>query len=235
MKNTANAENTAGGKKVDGPLSTLMSWAKSLLPTGAVVAVVVFIFQNFILMPVISYDKNTDEFSIATEFRNVTMYVRPQMVVRYGDTVILITHLLGYYEYETLYFSDGKASLTRTNQRYANRLMSHIRTEAQEELQAANYSTEQIDEINGQLFIYMTMLCGVTYETKFGNSVHRYCIIENDGIPQDYTRSSDKVRERLYDYEMKIDDDDVDSIDTSEEARAIVNTVVDAIENLVPR
>lgn len=90
MINTSKAENTAGGNKIDGPLATLMGWAKFLLSTGAVAAAVVFIFQSFILMPAISYDKNTDEFSIATEFRNVTMHVRPQMVVRCGDTVSLM-------------------------------------------------------------------------------------------------------------------------------------------------
>lgn len=230
-----NTENTADGNKIGGPLAALMGWAKFLFPTGAVAAVVVFIFQNFILMPVISYDKNTDEFSIATEFRNVTMHVRPQMVVRCGDTVILITHLLGYYEHETLYFSDGKASLTRANQKYADSLMSHIRIWVREELQVAGYSAERTNEINEQLFIYMTVLCGVTYETRFGNSVQRYCIIENDGIPLDCTRSNGKVRERLFDYEMKIDDDDVGSIDTSEEVRAIIDTVVEEIGNLIPR
>lgn len=234
MTNRANTENTAGVNKIDGPLATLKSWVKLLFPTGVVATVVLFMFQNFILMPVISYNKNMDEFSVATEFRNITIHIRPQMVVRYGDTVILITHLLGFYEQETLYFSDGKASLTRTNQKYADRLMSHIHMEVRKELQAVGYSAKQIDEINGQLFIYMTMLCGVVYETRLGNSVQRYCIIEDDGIPQDCTRSSDKVQERLFDYEMKIDDDDVDSIDTSEEVHAIIDTVVDAIKDHTP-
>lgn len=235
MTNTENTEKMADENKINGPLATLVDWVKPLCSTGAVVAAVMFIFQNFILMPVISYDKNTDEFSIATEFRNVTMHVRPQMIVRCGDTVILITHLLGYYEHETLYFSDGKASLTGTNQKYANRLMSHIRTGVQGKLQAAGYSAEKIGEIDKQLFIYMTMLCGVVYETRFGNSMQQYCIIENDGIPLDCTRDNNKVRERLYDYEMKIDDDDIGSINTSEEVCAIIDTVVEAIEDLIPR
>ncbi len=229
------SENKMG--KVEGPLATLKHWGKSLLsvvPGATTIAFAVFILTNFLLMPVIGYDKNTDEFTIATEFRNVTMHIRPQMVVRYGDTVIILTHLQGYYEHETIYFSNGKASLAKANQKYANRLMSYVRTAVQEELQADGYSVEQIDEINEQLFIYMTMLCGITYETKFGNNVQRYCIIENDGILQDCSRNSGEVQERLFDYELKIADDDADSISTSEEVYALICSVVEEIEALTP-
>lgn len=220
--------------KIDGPFATLKRWGKYLLPTGSVLTVViVFVFQNFILMPVIKYNKNTDEFVIATEFRNVTMHTRPQMVVRYGKTVILLTHLLGYYEHETVYFSDGKVSLEKSNPKYADRLMSYVRTAVQEELLADGYSAEQVAEINRQLFIYMTMLCGITYETKFGNRAERYCIIENDGILLDCASDSGKVQERLCDYEL-ITDDDTDSIRTSEEVRALIHAVAEEMKNLVP-
>jgi len=222
-------------EKEEGPLATLKRWGKYLLSAGSVAAIVVFIFQNFILMPVIRYDKNTGEFTIATEFRNVTMHIRPQMVVRCGDTVIILTHLQGYCEHETIYFSDGKASLTKANQQYADRLLSYVRTAVQEELQADGYSVEQIEEINEQLFIYMTMLCGITYETRFGNSAQRYCIIENDGILLDCSHNSGKVQERLFDYELKIADAAADSISTSEEVYALICAVVEEIETLTPQ
>ena len=154
------------------------------------------------------------------------------MVVRYGDTVVLLTHLLGYYEHETVYFSDSKASLTKSNQEYAERLMSYVRTAIREKLRADGYSTEQIAEINEQLLIYMTMLCGITYETRFGNSKENYYIIENDGILLDCAGDSGKVQERLYDYELKIDDNP-DSISTSEEVHALIRAVVKEMEALV--
>lgn len=224
-------ENTV--EKVEGPLDTLKRWVKLLLPAGTLIAAILFVFKNFIAMPVISYDKNTDEFSLAADFRNVTLHIRPQMVVRYEDTVIILTHLYGYCEHETVYFSDGKASVTKTNQNYADMLMSHIRSAVQEELREDGYSTEQIDDINKQLWIYPTMLCGITYVAKLGNSAQRYCIIENDGVLLDCTLKSSKVQERLFDYELKIDDDDVGSISTNEEVHALVCEIVEELETMI--
>lgn len=226
----ANKKIECSDNKAESVKAFLKACVEFIFPKGVATSIAIFIFLNFILMPIISYDKNTDEFTVAYRSRAISLYARPQMVVRYGDTVILLTHLMGYYEHENIYFKDNKASLTKANTKYAERLMSYVRAAVLEELRE-EHSDESIAEIDGQLFVYMSMICGIQYQTRFGNLVNKYCIIESDGMLVDCAPDSDKVKDRLYDYEIVLGDD-TGSISTSEDVNKLVGTVVEGVELL---
>lgn len=204
--------------------------AEFLIPKGFVITITIFVFMNFMSMPIMSYNKNTDEFTVAYTSRAISLHARPQMIVRYGNTVVLLTHIIGYYESENVYFKDNKATLTKTNEKYAERLKSYVRTSVLEKLKK-DYSDESIAEIDGQLYIYISMICGVQYQTRFGNMQNQYCIIENDGMLVDCLLDSNKVSDRLNDYEITLDDN-TDSISTNIEVNKMIVTVTKEVRHL---
>lgn len=205
---------------------------KKLLSNGAIMAAVFWIFSSFFAWPNIRYNKLSDEFTISNNSRAVSMYVRPQMVIRYHNTVVLLTHLVGLYEHEVVYFIDGKASMNRVRGDEAEGLMSYVRTavlneiDSQHEKGLINYTA---NDINDGLHVYMSMVCGIRFQSELGNKPDAFCVVENDGIIVDCFPNSSYIEDRLRDYRIVLDDQ-LEPLSENAAVKAIVSSVIKEVE-----
>lgn len=189
-------------EKNSGFLSQIKQLAEFILPKGAAALAAVYLFVNLLAMPIIKYNKNTGELTVTNSVRSVSLYPHPQIVVKYNNEIIQLIHLIGYFKHDVVYFEDGKASLEETDPQCSDRLLSCIRTQVIDKCPAVN-----APEIDSHLDIYIGMVCGVRYQTRFGNTVNRYCIIEDDGMVVDCSPDSAEVKNRLFDYDLVLSDD----------------------------
>lgn len=225
-------ESIDNGKKGNVVSSTL----KRLLSNGVILAIVYWIFTNFFAWPIINYNKTTEEFTVSNTntMRAVSMYVRPQMVIRYNNSVVLLIHMVGLYEHEVVYFSDGRAALKRNRGTEAEELMAYLHKAIIDRFETL-YEMGQIDyaaqEIADGLHIYISLVCGIKFQPELGNKPDAFCMVENDGVIVDCLTDSSYIEERLCDYEIRLDDANV-LLGDSAEVNSIVDSVTKEVENI---
>lgn len=209
---------------------------KTLITTSVVISAIlggiITLINNFMISPIISYTygDTRDSFSVQADFRSVFMRLYPQMLICYGQDVILVTHLSGYYETELVYFTDGVGCADKINQNYCSGLMNQIRIGVLERLRES-YGEEAVKEMEQQLSIYVSLLGGVQYENRLGNEVKRYCIIEQNGLVQDYKDDDEEIVQRLYENETVLGENLV-PMNENIQISQMVETVTEEISEL---
>lgn len=202
----------------------------SLLSTGVLLTGFLWVYNNFLVSPAMRYNDDTGVFTVQADFRGVSMRVYPQMIIRFKNTVILVTHLGGYLESEMIQFNEKEAVIVKDHQEYCDRLLSNIRKAVLRKLQEV-YGADAVNEISKQFEVSVSFICGVQYQAPLGNKIRKYCIIEHNGLLVDYLDNMKKVEQRLYEYEIELSDN-LETIYTSSEVKDIVSVVAAEIGRL---
>lgn len=182
-----------------------------LIPTAVLVTALlsgsVWWYNNHLVAPRLNFTSTDtqDRFTVAEEYRGVSVSLHPQLIVRYRTSVILIAALDGYYR--NAYISlDGKSGYAeKTNQKYLEEIMAHIREGVLQELTALR-GEEEAQAVFGELLVYTSVLGGVQYENRRGNSVKTYCFIEEGGLLLDYAPDEEVIARRLNEVEIDLED-----------------------------
>lgn len=187
--------------------STLGKFLGSAACIGIVVSAAVFWYKNYIVTPKLSYKpgEERDTFTVNEDYRNLTLRVYPQMVVRYGDYVVLVTHLDRFYRSETVNFDGQTGCAEKDNAAYADELTAYVYQNVLDELRET-VGDDAAKEIGRELNVYVSLLGGVEYENTRGSSGRKHCVIEENGIFTDYSENAAEVRERLCESEITLDE-----------------------------
>ncbi len=195
----------AKGEKRDWK-AIIVSAAALLVPTGFAVTAAGFVYNNYLITPVMQYNDETCEFTVQADFRGISMRVYPQMVIRFDDTVVLVTHLDGYLKEETIHFSERKAQIEKDHQEYCDTLLGYVQQGVLEQIEA-EYGREAADEISTGLNVSVSFIGGVQYQAPLGRTINTYCIIETNGLLTDHFGNLEQVEHRLYENEIELGDD----------------------------
>lgn len=203
----------------------ILNVLKSVIPFLVTSGILLGIYRNYLEKPKISCipKEEKDTFSVEKNFRGVSMKIYPQMIVQYDRYIVLVTHLNGYYENDSLIFEEGKCEATKMNQEYLKKMMDYIRKEIILGLEKG-YGTDISSEIDSDLYVYVSLLGGVKYTNKRGNNENMYCIIERDGIVIDYSIDANEIKERLYEYEVDLQSSSLE-MEKDDDIQKMINVI----------
>lgn len=194
-----------------------------------------YCYNNYVVSPKIKYNRGEkkDTFSVQADFRGISMRIYPQMLICYDRYVILVTHLDGYYEQEFIHFKGRTGYVKKSNQDYSDKLRQYIRSAV---LEKVNESQDEktVKEVSRKFNIFISLIGGVQYENRMGNSVHEYCIIELNGLIKDYGCDGREIKNRLFENEVVLSDD-LKVIDKSAEISKMVEVVSKEVIQLCER
>lgn len=137
-----------------------------------------FLHRNYFKEPKLTYSPSVDgetiTFSTAGDYRSITMEVHPQLVIKYGNTVILRVYLIGYYESESLSFSEEKkAKAVICNGEYVQKLKEYLEDGIIQTLGEVCGEAEAKENLD----IYLETVGRVKYENALANQVKTKGII----------------------------------------------------------
>lgn len=204
---------------------------KYLLPHLLTIGVITSAYLNFLAPPVLIYKAETGEFENIFDSRGITMRIYPQMLIRVKDDVVLVAHLDGYLEHETIHFNGKKASMIKAHQEYCNELRNYIRLAILDDLRKT-YGNQVSEEIEKNLHLSVSFLGGVQYQTLLGNQVLKYCILESDGLIVDYEENAERIQQRLFETDITLYDD-LRAIAADTQVTAVIDSAVAEIGDLV--
>lgn len=168
-----------------------------------------------------------DRFYVEDDYRALKISLRPQIVVRYGGHVVLLSYLKDYYENELVIFSDGSGTAEKTDQDMTDALLFFIRESLLERLEQSCGETV-MREIEPNLSVYISVLGGVTYTNERGNYDKLYCIIVEDGSVLDYSAKEEIISNRLFEYKIEIPDDSA-GMEQDESIETLIQSVAEHI------
>lgn len=218
------------GKKGENKFIMIIIAILSFLGIEMIFTIASFFYNGFLRQPQIRCVMKGDEkvFSEKSDFRNLSLYLHPQMVIRFDEHVILLVCLKQYYEEDHLIFDENReAKATLCHAVYAEKVQEYIKKEIISRVCLKN-SDLSVKELDERLHIYVDTLGGVKYESKEGNEEKRYCIIERDGIVKDYDEYDEEIDNRLYAASLVMQDD-LTGMETDEEIERFIEGVAEKI------
>lgn len=220
MNQNANVQMPKNGGVLGRIVSALLKWVITL-------GVLPALFLNFCVQPSLNFQPKSYEFSTNYKFRSIVMRLYPQMRIRVGNDVLLMAHLNGFFEQETLYFKDGKATAVRAHQEYQEQMFEYMRESIISKVREM-YGNDIAEEIARQLNISVTFLGSVRYQTLLGNYVHQYCVFEDDGVLVDVKKNAGIIWTRLYETEFILHDNPSEIV-WDEQVEAAITSVAEEI------
>ena len=145
-----------------------------------------------------------DTFSVQEKFRNISIALRPQLLICYNDNVLSILHLERYYQSEFLQLSGVPGSDVYTgsaekiNQESCAKLEDYLFTAILDEL-SQSCSPDAVDDIRQDLAIFVSIFGVVQYQNTSETKPNTYCIAEENGIIRDLHPRSGAARHRMRD------------------------------------
>lgn len=164
------------------------------------------VYRNHLAEPKLKCDISSsaqDRYYESTAYRSIKLVARPQIIVRYGNCVVVSVYLEDYYQNEHIIFTDGTGIAGKTDKDSTDALLLYIRAEVLNSL-VQSHSELSIKEIDANLFVYISILGGVTYTNEQGSNDKRFCITEEDGSVLDYGTDEKVIRRRLREYQIKL-------------------------------
>lgn len=189
----------------------VMDMVKVLVPVIVVVVTSLitfagFIYWNHVVKPKLKCNITSpeqDRYTESTSYRSMKLVARPQIVVRYGKCVVASVYLEEYYENEHIIFSAGAGIATKTGKDRTDALLLYIK-EGVLACLAQSHNELSTREIAANLFVYISILGGVTYTNERGNIDRKFCITQEDGSVLDYGANDEVIRRRLREYQIKL-------------------------------
>lgn len=174
---------------------------------------------------------NKITYSVREDCSGLTLKLHPQMVIQFDDHIVLLIHLKDYYEKEFLYSNNGekgrKVEAATQHDEYVNELQRYIKKEIITTICSGDGQISE-DEMNKRLKIYLSTLGGVRYMLLETNNEKRFCIIETEGIVKDFDDNSREISNRLYETQLKVQDD-LDAIHSDDKISDIIEGVANEI------
>ena len=165
-----------------------------------------YVYLNHLVEPKLKCDISSpmqDRYYESMNYRSMKLVARPQIVVRYGDCVVASVYLEEYYQNEHIIFTDGTGTAGKADKGRTDALRLYIREEVLASL-VQSHSELSVQEIDANLFVYISILGGVTYTNERGSYDKRFCITEEDGSVLDYGTEEEVIRCRLHEYQIKL-------------------------------
>lgn len=200
---------------------------------GGIGAAIWFIYGTFLKQPNMecAVEGKKITYSVKEDCRGLTLKLHPQMVIQFDDHIVLLIHLKEYYEEEFLYLTNDeegrKVQATMQHVEYVNELQRYIKEEIITTICSGNRQISK-KEMNKRMKIYLSTLGGVRYTLLEGNEEKRFCIIETEGIVKDFDDNSPEISDRLYETQLKMQDD-LDAIESDDKISDIIEGVAKEI------
>ena len=190
------------------------------------------VYKNAMEKPSISCYVNEGEsiisFESENDFRNITLFLYPELEIRYEKDVLLYVHLIERCDPEYIQFdSTGHGEAKRINQEYYDQLVNYFQHRVKNMLaeQGAKELAELIDE---ELIFEEGILGGIMYMSKAdGQNIKRFCIIEKDGMIREASLTDREVEERLYNWEIRLNEhEEVDYAELNRVAQSLAEELI---------
>ena len=184
---------------------------KVLVPVIAVlvttlITFVKVVYRNHMIEPKLKCDISSptqDRYFESASYRSMKLVARPQILVRYKNCVVISVYLAEYYQNEYIFFTDGIGIACKADKERVDALRAYIKEEILTSL-AQSHSKVSTQEIDANLFVYISILGGVTYTNERGSYDKMFCITEEDGSILDYNTKEKVISHRLREYDIKL-------------------------------
>ena len=185
-------------------------------------------YEAHIVDPKIQCTVSEDEdfFQVSEDYRAVSLHLRPQIVVKFENHVILCICLKNYYEDEVVSFDGTSGGARKKNRLYVDTLRRCIKDGILKDIKKFGPEAEKRAEMS--LEVYESLLGGIEYQNWRGNHIKKLCIIGKENLIQDYSEEATVISHRLNDMELETAGDPT-SIAQDKGIERIVYTASDTI------
>lgn len=162
--------------------------------------IILGVHSNYFAKPTIKCQKsgNQVEFSLNGDFKSVNLIVHPQLLVQYGNYIVLPVYLKNYYDKEEFVLDNEKTKSEKINyDEYVEGLKIVLEDMIVEYISRKNPDWDS-GQLRDDLEISLSVMGGVRYQNMWGDEENRQCIIEEDGEVFLVGKNDGEIVSRLY-------------------------------------